>query len=625
MKTYLVEDYSPDIEFDENSLIVALTPEVCYLLDKTGIKYSIIEDYYDETELLATEDEFYQTQLRWIDELDEFLQSNITELRDLNLRLGAIYYYFLKSMALDPIYIRCYTLKRLFEKIKPSGVVFVSCPPHEASLDFTSRGDGSSVYSQVTPILCRENDIPFAWVFLEEADKGLSEQKAVSGGSLSRRLRRSLGKNEIVRRIYFRLIFTYTYFRKRAFLKQPNREKLKIFILRSGSNIGTDFIIDALKNGHSIYQLSDDFVIKYSFLGVGKYLDLKTAFKDESPDASIWARTANLLEGSDLIKRINEQCQLDVSELILPKLKYFIAEVCPHIFRYFKVFNEFYEKERVDLVLAPVAWAPIEFAARAAANHRDDVNIVCICHGDDIFAGKFWRNLELQNSEILISSNTEAMQNYEYLDKANDGPTELYISPHRLSNVRRINHLRKKRETSIKKGRVIFLPTMLRGNYRRLDNHYPDNWYYKLQKALIEYFSTKKEYTFVWKGLPQSDGTYNPIPSFIKDNNFSNIEIATNPFVEHLLAADKVICDYPSTGFYEAVIAGVPTMSLYHKAFRVRKSALECFGNLLKSYSDIPEAVTHIDEFLNGDPESYKKTIEMGNESVLHILEKADR
>jgi len=253
------------------------------------------------------------------------------------------------------------------------------------------------------------------------------------------------------------------------------------------------------------------------------------------------------------------------------------------------------------------------------------VNIVCICHGDDIFAGKFWRNLELQNSDILISSNIEAKQNYEYLCQANDITTELYISPHRLSNVRRINHLREERETSIKKGRVIFLPTILKGNYRTFDNNYPDTWYYKLLKSLIEYFATKREYTFVWKGLPQSDPVYNPIPDFIKDNNFNNIEIASNPFVEHLLTADKVICDYPSTGFYESVIAGVPTMSLYHKAFRVRKSAVEYFGNLLKPYSDIPEAIKHIDEFLNSNPESYKTTIEMGDESVLNILERIGR
>ena len=120
MKVYLVEEYHPDLKFDRDSLIVALTPAVCYQLDKSGIRYSIIEDYYDEVELLANEDKYYQSQLQWIDGLDEFLQSKLKELKELNLRLGEIYYYYLKSMALDPLYIRCYTLKRLFEAVKSS-------------------------------------------------------------------------------------------------------------------------------------------------------------------------------------------------------------------------------------------------------------------------------------------------------------------------------------------------------------------------------------------------------------------------------------------------------------------------------------------------------------------------
>jgi hypothetical protein len=66
-------------------------------------------------------------------------------------------------------------------------------------------------------------------------------------------------------------------------------------------------------------------------------------------------------------------------------------------------------------------------------------------------------------------------------------------------------------------------------------------------------------------------------------------------------------------------------MSLYHKAFKVRESAVKYFGNMLKLYSDISEAIKHIDEFLNSDPELYKTTIEIGNESILHILERVER
>ena len=169
------------------------------------------------------------------------------------------------------------------------------------------------------------------------------------------------------------------------------------------------------------------------------------------------------------------------------------------------------------------------------------------------------------------------------------------------------------------------MPTLLRGNWRRLEaGNYPDVWYYRFQKSLVEYFSTIKEYTFTWKGLPISDRSYNPTPDFIRDMGFANIKIATNPFVEHILSADRVICDYPSTGFYESVIAGIPTLCLYHKSFRVRESAVRYFGGILKVFSETSEAIALIDEFLTSDPELYKTSIDIGDRSILDILEGID-
>jgi hypothetical protein len=621
VKTYLVEAWSPEIEFDENSLIVALTPEVCYQLDKAGIEYSIIEDYYSEAELSALEDEYYRSQLGWIEGLDEFFQNNIEDLRKLNLKLATIYYYYLKTMVLDPLYIRCYTLNKLFKTVKPSNMAFISYSPKETPLDFRLQYDGKSYYSQVIPILCQENNIHLALIFLEPANRNLEALKFVEA-SVTARLRRALGNFEIVRKLYS----IYKYFCQRPLLvKRPNEGKLRILVLNTGYG-GADFVKDALRNGHKIYQLSENFILEHSSFRVRRHLNLKAKYESQVASLNnIWESTANLLEGDDLIKQINERCHANVSEIVLPRLKYFIAKVCPEILGYFKVFTEFYENERIDFVFTPTEVSPTEFAAIAAASQYSDIKSVRIFHGDDIFANKFWNFADLSHFDITIASNKELEKYFRRQCEANSIPTELYSSPHRLLNIKRIGHSRHKQKGGIRR-RIIYLPTMLMGDARRLDGGtYPDTWYYEFQKSLIEYLSRKRDYIFVWKGLPTADAIYNPIPDFISDNNFSNIEIATNPFVEHLLRADRVICDYPSTGFYESVVVGVPTMCLYHRALIVRASAVDYFGNLLKPFSDAQEAIKHIDEFLNSDPESYQKTLEMGDESVLHILEKVGR
>ena len=620
MKAYLVEAYSTDVEFEENSLVVALTPEACYCLDKAGMKYSIIEDYYDEADLLANEDEYYESQRKWIVRLDEFLQGSVDELRELRLRLGALYYPYLKTFFLDPLCLRCFTLRRLFEGVEPSSVTFVSRQCEEIPLVIRWQPSGRSYYSQVIPILCRNEGIPLTKVLLDQREMATRKTTSIHrGGNPAIRLARTLyERNATLRRMHF----AYKYFSERPFPKLENGEGLNILILKT-VHIGVGFVIDAVKRGHSAYQLSDNSILKYSTLGAKRCLHLRAECAGEAPDsdnAGIWENTASRLEDHDLVRWVNEKCQLDVSEIVLPKLGHFVSRVCPETLSYFKLFVQFYREVGIDFVITPHMVSPVEFAAIAAAN-LNDVNTVCLSHGDSVLQNKYAWLLDLEDFKIQICSNILAKEYCESLCKASNLSTELHVSPHRLSNVKRIGRLRATRESRIRKGRIIYLPTMFMGDSRRLERgHYPDTWYYEFQKSLIRHFATMPEYTFVWKGFP-ADRLYNPIPHFIMDSDFGNIEIATNLFVEHLLSADRVICDFPCTGFYEAVVAGVPTMSLYHETFEVRKSDLEHFRSLLRLYSDIPGAIRHINDFINSDPELFKATIDTGDESVVDILE----
>ena len=94
-----------------------------------------------------------------------------------------------------------------------------------------------------------------------------------------------------------------------------------------------------------------------------------------------------------------------------------------------------------------------------------------------------------------------------------------------------------------------------------------------------------------------------------------------NPFIEHLLTADRVICDYPNTGFYESIVASVPTMSLYHTSFELRKTALAYFEDILKPYSNVQEAIEKIENFLNSNPELYISDVETKDKNIVEILE----
>lgn len=612
MKTYLVEAYTSDIKFDRNSIIVALTPKACYDLDNKGIEYSIIEDYYDEIELLKGEDEYFKSQEEWINKLDGFLQNNMPELKKFNLKMGTYYYLRLKSM-IDPLIIRCCTLNKFVNKIKPSSITFISHPPEKLSLNCKLFNESyQSYYSQIIPVLCKEKNISLNYVYVTKDEKRARDESK----NLKQKMREVLAESKLVNDVHFFLKYG-----KECFFTNK-KDKLNILLLKTGYN-GMEIIKTGLKNGHNIYLLSGNQIMKYSLFGSRKYLDIN--IKEKVVDNSKWEDTANQLENDELIKWVNEKCQLDVSDIILPRLKYFILNVCPEILRYFKFFIEMYKGEKIDFVVTPHQASPVETAAIATANYNKGTKSVCILHGDDAFENNTRKINELYVYNIHISSNIETKEYLKSQCKTSQIQTLCYCSSHRVLPIKKIKCEREceKDINEIKnKIKIIYLPTMFMADHRRIDGaHYPDTWYYKLQKSLIEYLATKKEYTFVWKGLLQSDAIYNPTPNFIKDNNFSNIEVATNRFVEHLPSADRVICDYPSTGFYESVVAGVPTMSLYHKAFKVRETAVEYFGNLLQSYSDISEAIERIEEFLKSSPEVYTATIDTEDKSIVEILE----
>ncbi|OGN90485.1 MAG: hypothetical protein A2Z70_01060 [Chloroflexi bacterium RBG_13_48_17] len=615
MKTYLVEDYNREIEFDKDSIVVALTPEVCYQLDKKRITYSIIEDYYDVVELSNQVEEHRISVFRWIENLDEFLLKNI---KGLDLKLGTIYRWYLKGMILDPLYLRCYTLRHLFKTIKPTGVTYFVKKSAEPPLNYRFEHLGQSLYSQVIPLICREKNIPLKTVLLEPEEKKVKESKKGSRNrSLIIRLKTTLYKSAIVRRIYF----SYRCLKKLPSFKRAGQKRHNIFLLMV-SQIGEDFVAEALVRGHHVYLLSGDDVLKYSCFGTRKHLKLQ-------PESSLsnennWQNTAGLLTGNDLIYWVNEKCQLNVSEIVLPRLGYFVSKVCPELVDYIKEFAAFYKKADIDLFFTHSVSTLQDYAALAAANRQPKLKTACLVHGDTVYDSRVWSTAELENYKIHISSNIEAKEYFRHLADEIHSSAGLYSNPYRLLNIKKITDVREKKGTgAIRKNKVIYVPLFIQWDARRMEGDpSTDTWYYNFQKSLIEYFSTRDDFTFVWKGLPQSDKVYNPIPDFIRDNNFSNVEVATNPFIEHLLTAGRVICDSPSTAFYESIIAGVPVMSLYHKSSIVRPGAVEYFGNLLKQYFDIPKAIKHIDDFLNSDPERFKMRINMEEGSLFDILEK---
>ena len=610
MKLYLMEAHNANMQF-EDGIVVALTPEVCYNLDKERVEYTIIEDYYNECELFGDRNGFLDDQSKWFKTFDEFLKNNANVLNEHDLNLASMYSMRIKSMVVDPIIFKSITLKALFDKLNPSNVTFVALPPEEKVLDVNLGYTDKSLYAHLIPILCEKHSIPFT----EQFGKSM-EIAGGSGAHISKKISR------IVKYIpgLFEMLCA-------IFNKTDKKKVLDILQMNFAYN-GFDAVKNSFIRGHNAYIFTNGKIIKLYRFGFKRF-DIEHDGDTSEYAPCDWNRIAQLLETHELVEWINEKYHLDVSDIVLPNLKYFVSEVCPELLKYHNTFSSFFEDESIDVVLSPYMQSIMEIAAISAANGCNSTMTICLEHGDDIFRNVFWRLKELTNFDTLIVSSDENKQYLERIRDHHDVQTNIYSCLNRMSYVSKINELRmtKKFERKIKlnKNKIIYVPTFFKWDAMRVDevcqSHLTPTQYYKFQISLLEHFSKKEDYTFIWKALSESEPIYNPIPNLIQDNKINNVRIATDPFQNYLPTANKVIFDYPSTGMYESVVAGVPTMCLCSDTLKVRESGLDEFKNVIKIYSNIEEAINYIEQFLSGDPEQYKVSLKLGNRSLIDMIE----
>ena len=606
MKLYLLESYDPSMQFDDG-VIVALTPEVCYHLDKNGIDYNTIDDFYDEGDFFEDRYAFLQDQNNWFGGFDTFLKENVDALNLHNLNLASLYSTHIKSNVVDPLIFKSYTLKSLFNKLNTSCVIFVTLPLNEKILPDNLSYTDKSIYAHLIPLVCKKYSIAFNEHFWPSSKiiKKIPLRRINTMFSIWRYIPES-----------FKMVGS-------IFSKKTQKKTLNIIQLNFAYN-GFDIIKNSFIKGYNTYLLAGNKVLKFHRFGF-KTFNIKHSDGNAENKFYDWNQTAQLLETNELINWINEKCSLDVSDIVLPNLKHFVSAICPNLLQNYITSLHFYESELINVVVSPYMQSTIELAAVEAANKCEHTKTICVEHGDAIFPDLFWRMKELTNFDILIVSDKENKEYMEYICNQYQIGTKVYIISERLSPIIKIRESRKNRKfiSLSKKNEIIYLPTFLMRDPPRIDAHMhiSPTKYYKFQKSLLEYFSEKDDYTFIWKGLFQSESLYNPITDLIKDKDINNVRAETEPFKKYLPYANKVVCDYPSTGMYESVIAGVPTMCLCSDKLSVRKSGIELFGNVIKFYHSIDEAIDYIDEFLSADSEKYTAYLKTCDKNLIDIIE----
>ena len=141
--------------------------------------------------------------------------------------------------------------------------------------------------------------------------------------------------------------------------------------------------------------------------------------------------------------------------------------------------------------------------------------------------------------------------------------------------------------------------------------------------SLLEYFSKRSDLNFIWKDNTYNMNFDNTIIKKLSNNNYKNISYDNRKLYDVLPLVSKVICDIPSTGFFECAISGYPLITFKNKDIsknNLQKNADIFLGKSLKEVGSIDEKLKAINDFLNDPPEEYIVNLPKDDSSVIKVL-----
>jgi len=266
-------------------------------------------------------------------------------------------------------------------------------------------------------------------------------------------------------------------------------------------------------------------------------------------------------------------------------------------------FSTFLSQYNINYVVTAV-WQRIRYSSAAYAAKQQGIECVMIRHGEGIRDARIWESREIRPNDHLIVINKEIGDYFaSRINNLGLDKPRVHIADYQFRTLSQIREKRKQRKSPSEtktKPLVVYVPSMFMFDTRYLHGaSYSCIWYYQLQRHLVDYFAERKDYNFVFKGIPAADRIYNPIPLYLKKHKFKNITYSKKPFRNWLSKADYVLLDYPLTALYEAIAAGVPYFVLFNSLFKVRRKAVDMLGERCVTFTTIEDAINTVKYFLD--------------------------
>ena len=580
-------------------IYVALTPKAIYQLDNIKVEYITFEDFYNSGDIRADADLFLEEQLQWFNKLDHLLKENYPKAKSLNLNLGSTYFYWLKYF-IDNIILTRRILNIFVKSAKPSKILFISEKFNNDSIHHLLHFQNvESTYSRLIKYVCLQNNIEFERINID--NKPLN---TIINTSLANNLENNLPT------LFSFLKQARNFINRKKFVNildmKNNQDSIKIFFLTI-TNL--------------IYRVSLDLKnesINYSFYSK-KILNQKNN-QNINKEGVVLNGTNSFIKNDKIEDHfyswVNNKCELDVSLIIKSRVEKFIYDICPNIISKVESFINYYDNQKIDYVFTDQIYTIDEHAAIIAAKHSMNTKSAYFHHGADAFESKSRYFKLVRFFDYYFTVTKEEAEHERSLRNLNGDDSPRIYS---------INYFIKPVDNDTKKikNTILFIPIMCSPWPQRPNEKnqpFPME-YIAWHKALVHYFSRRDDYDFIWKGYFLKNQQYDIIKNLIDENGYTNVKYYSNNLNYWLSRVDKVVCDMPSSAFFEAIFYKKSVLALYNpKEQKLRKNAYDAFGLSLAPYTNIEEGISLVNNFIDSKHEDYLVNMNNTQDSLEDVL-----
>ncbi len=609
---YLVEDDDASLDYSDGT-IVSLTPKANESLRRRGLKYKIIEDYYSEKELCANEVDYFDAQLKWFDEFDEFLKKNISFCHKYDIGLAAAHHNRIIYLV-DSLIIRARILEEFVKNTKPSEIRIVS-------LGTKNEGD-FSIYNffrkerwSLLPLIKLNSNEKIKGISVRWMTRDLAETKALFSPS-----NKTSPFSQLAKPVFKECIAPfkrYFYYKKIAdhLIEKPAQSLHSILLLDAGS-AAIDFLMGkVIRSGGRVFFKDNDEISLINSL-TGQKQKISEASSLETMSHEECKKAADKLAVSGLLEWVNQYTNLDITAIVEPYLRHFIERIIPKIIKEIRYLLDFLKQNSVDAIVARASVGENYTAALLAAQILN-IPRICFQHSVGPLDMKSWVVDELNLFDHNFAISTPSRQYFE--KEAAQNPKFSCKIRECSDNLLALKKQRKQPQNA--KPCLIYCPSKVPFGMRHFNTlYYPVTWYFEFQKQILTLLSNNSEYDIIYKHLDSQEWANQSVIPWLKEKNFQNIQIKTGPFKRYLNKADRVLFDYPSTGLFETAAAGIPVFSLCYDSGKIWPSMQEVFGRSLQYFSDIQDALDKISGYLKDPADLYKINLPLSDSNNSEYL-----